>query len=79
MLYQMLAGRMAFGGASLREVLAKQAGGEPTPVQTVRPEVPDAVAAIVVARARQAARGALSDRGRDGGRSAGGHGRAPAR
>ena len=47
-LYEMLTGRMAFGGASLREVLAKQAGGEPTPVQTVRPEVPDAVAAIVV-------------------------------
>jgi serine/threonine-protein kinase len=46
-LYEMLTGRMAFGGASLREVLAKQAGGEPTPVQTVRPEVPDAVAAIV--------------------------------
>ncbi len=46
-LYEMLTGRMAFGGASLREVLAKQAGGEPDPVQTVRPEVPDAVAAIV--------------------------------
>ncbi len=45
--YEMLTGRMAFGGASLREVLAKQAGGEPTPVQTIRPEVPDAVAAIV--------------------------------
>ncbi len=46
-LYEMLTGQMAFGGASLREVLAKQASGEPTPVQTVRPEVPDAVAAIV--------------------------------
>jgi TolB-like protein len=46
-LYEMLTGRMAFGGASLREVLAKQAGGEPTPVQTIRPEVPDAVVAIV--------------------------------
>ena len=46
-LYEMLTGRMAFGGASLREVLAKQAGGEPTPVQTLRAEVPDAVAAIV--------------------------------
>jgi eukaryotic-like serine/threonine-protein kinase len=46
-LYEMLTGQMAFGGASLREVLAKQAGGEPTPVQTLRPEVPDAVAAIV--------------------------------
>ena len=46
-LYEMLTGRMAFGGASLREVLAKQAGGEPTPVQAIRPEVPDAVTAIV--------------------------------
>ena len=46
-LYEMLTGRMAFGGASLREVLAKQASGQPTPVQTVRPEVPDAVAAVV--------------------------------
>jgi eukaryotic-like serine/threonine-protein kinase len=46
-LYEMLTGQMAFGGASLREVLAKQAGGEPTPLQTLRPEVPDAVAAIV--------------------------------
>ncbi len=46
-LYEMLTGRMAFGGANLREVLAKQAGGEPTQVQTLRPEVPDAVAAIV--------------------------------
>jgi serine/threonine protein kinase/tetratricopeptide (TPR) repeat protein len=46
-LYEMLTGQMAFGGASLREVLAKQAGGQPTPLQTVRPEVPDAVAAIV--------------------------------
>jgi serine/threonine-protein kinase len=45
--YEMLTGRMAFGGASLREVLAKQAGGQPTPVQEVRPEVPDAVVAIV--------------------------------
>ena len=45
--YEMLTGQMAFGGASLREVLAKQAGGEPTPVQTLQPEVPDAVAAIV--------------------------------
>ncbi len=46
-LYEMLTGRMAFGGANLREVLAKQAVGEPTPVQTLRPEVPDAVTAIV--------------------------------
>ena len=46
-LYEMLTGRMAFGGASLREVLTKQASGEPTPVQSLRPEVPDAVAAIV--------------------------------
>ena len=46
-LYEMLTGRMAFGGASLREVLAKQAGGEPTPVQTLRPDVPDTIRAIV--------------------------------
>ncbi|HET7425874.1 MAG TPA: protein kinase [Gemmatimonadales bacterium] len=46
-LYEMLTGRMAFGGASLREVLAKQATGQPDPLQAIRPEVPDAVAAIV--------------------------------
>jgi len=46
-LYEMLTGRMAFGGASLREVLAKQATGQPDPVQAIRPEVPDAVVAIV--------------------------------
>ena len=36
-LYEMLTGRMAFGGANLREVLAKQAGGEPTPVADAPP------------------------------------------
>jgi len=47
LLYEMLTGRMAFGGATLREVLAKQASGEPKPVEELRPEVPPAVLRIV--------------------------------
>jgi eukaryotic-like serine/threonine-protein kinase len=46
-LYEMLTGRMAFGGVNLREVLAKQAAGNPTPVAQLRPEVPSAVVSIV--------------------------------
>ena len=46
-LYEMLTGRMAFGGANLREVLAKQASGQPTPIAELRPEVPPNVVAIV--------------------------------
>ena len=46
-LYEMLSGTMAFGGVNLREVLAKQAAGRPTPVTELRPEVPPAVALIV--------------------------------
>ena len=46
-LYEMLTGRMAFGGANLREVLAKQATGQPTPIAELRPEVPPGVVAIV--------------------------------
>jgi serine/threonine-protein kinase len=45
--YEMLTGRMAFGGANLREVLAKQATGQPTPITELRPEVPPNVVAIV--------------------------------
>ena len=47
-LYEMLTGKMAFGGATLREVLAKQASGVPTPVAELRPEVPPGVVSIVV-------------------------------
>jgi serine/threonine-protein kinase len=47
LLYEMLTGRMAFGGPNLREVLLKQTSGEPTPIQQIRPEVPDAVVGIV--------------------------------
>ncbi len=46
-LYEMLTGTMAFGGANLREVLVKQAAGKPTPVAELRPEVTPAVLAIV--------------------------------
>jgi len=46
-LYEMLTGRMAFGGANLREVLTKQAAGNPTPVEQLRPEVTPGVVAIV--------------------------------
>ncbi|HET6580032.1 MAG TPA: protein kinase [Gemmatimonadales bacterium] len=46
-LYEMLTGRMAFGGGSLREVLARQTEGSATPVAELRPEVPPAVANIV--------------------------------
>jgi eukaryotic-like serine/threonine-protein kinase len=46
-LYEMLTGRMAFGGANLREVLAKQALGRPTPIAELRPEVPSNVVGIV--------------------------------
>jgi serine/threonine-protein kinase len=46
-LYEMLTGKMAFGGVNLREVLAKQAAGTPIPLTELRPEVPPAVTAIV--------------------------------
>ncbi|HKT61041.1 MAG TPA: protein kinase, partial [Gemmatimonadales bacterium] len=46
-LYEMLTGRMAFGGVNLREVLMKQAAGSPTPITELRPEVAPAVIAIV--------------------------------
>jgi len=46
-LYEMLTGKMAFGGVNLREVLTKQAAGRPTPVTDLRPEVTPAVVAIV--------------------------------
>jgi serine/threonine protein kinase len=46
-LYEMLTGKMAFGGVTLREVLVKQIEGEPTPVMELRPEVPPQVVSIV--------------------------------
>jgi len=46
-LYEMLTGKMAFGGVNLREVLAKQAAGTPTPIAQLRPDVTPAVTAIV--------------------------------
>ncbi len=46
-LYEMLTGRMAFGGGSLREVLARHTEGSLAPVAGLRPEVPPAVVAIV--------------------------------
>jgi serine/threonine-protein kinase len=45
--YEMLTGKMAFGGVNLREVLAKQAAGTPTPLKELRPEVTPAVTTIV--------------------------------
>jgi serine/threonine-protein kinase len=47
LLYEMLTGRMAFGGANLREVLARQASGQPTPIRELRPEVSAEVTRIV--------------------------------
>ena len=46
-LYEMVTGKMAFGGANLREVLAKQAAGTPTPLEQLQPLVTPAVTAIV--------------------------------
>src|SRR5262249_17880684 len=46
-LYEMLTGRMAFGGVNLREVLAKQAAGTPTPMPELRPEGPPAGTTVV--------------------------------
>ncbi|MGH7515260.1 MAG: protein kinase domain-containing protein [Gemmatimonadales bacterium] len=46
-IYEMLTGKMAFGGVNLREVLAKQAAGQPTSLKELRPEVTPAVVAIV--------------------------------
>jgi serine/threonine protein kinase len=46
-LYEMLAGQMAFGGANLKEVLAKQASAAPRPLRELRPEVPPGVVGIV--------------------------------
>ena len=46
-IYEMLTGRMAFGGTNLREVLARQATGEPTPIADLRPDVPPGVTGIV--------------------------------
>ncbi|HET6820360.1 MAG TPA: serine/threonine-protein kinase, partial [Candidatus Limnocylindria bacterium] len=46
-LYEMLTGKMAFGGVNLREVLAKQAAGTPTPLAELRPEVTPAVTTLV--------------------------------
>jgi serine/threonine-protein kinase len=47
MLYEMLTGKMAFGGSNLREVLAKQASGVPTPIESLRPETPPGAVSIV--------------------------------
>jgi serine/threonine-protein kinase len=46
-LYEMLTGRMAFGGANLREVLTRHMSGALTPILELRPEVPPGVVAIV--------------------------------
>jgi serine/threonine-protein kinase len=46
-LYEMLTGKMAFGGANLREVLAKQAAGTPTPIAELQPLLTPAVTSIV--------------------------------
>jgi serine/threonine protein kinase len=46
-LYEMLTGQMAFGGANLKEVLAKQTSAAPRPVRELRPEVPPGVVSIV--------------------------------
>jgi eukaryotic-like serine/threonine-protein kinase len=46
-LYEMLTGQMAFGGANLKEVLGKQASAMPRPVSQLRPEVPPGIVSIV--------------------------------
>ena len=47
LIYEMLTGRMAFGGTNFREVLARQASGQPPPIRELRPEVPEEVVQIV--------------------------------
>jgi len=46
-LYEMLTGRRAFDRDSMRELAAAIAGGEPTPISEIRPEVPRELARVV--------------------------------
>jgi len=46
-LYEMVTGQMAFGGATISEVVARQQAGRPTPIAALRPEVPPGVIACV--------------------------------
>jgi len=43
-LYEMLAGRRAFDGTTLRQIMEQQLHGHPPPLATLRPDVPPAVA-----------------------------------
>jgi serine/threonine-protein kinase len=47
MLYEMLAGRMAFSGPNLKSVLTQQLTTDPPLIHISRPEVPESVVAIV--------------------------------
>ena len=73
-LYEMLTGKMAFGGVTLREVLAKQITGEPTPVVELRPEVPPGVVSIVSRALAKRPERPLPDGRRPGRRSPRSHG-----
>jgi serine/threonine-protein kinase len=46
-LYEMLTGRMAFSGPSLKSVLNQQITSDPPPVQLSRPDVPASLGAVV--------------------------------
>jgi len=46
--YEMLAGRRAFNGTTLREIMEQQMNYEPPPLATLRADVPPAVAAAVM-------------------------------
>lgn len=47
MMYEMLAGRVPFEGATPTAAMMKRLGGPPDPVTSIRPEVPDDVSAVI--------------------------------
>jgi eukaryotic-like serine/threonine-protein kinase len=46
--YEMLAGRRAFDGTTLRQILEQQMNAEPPPLTTLRPDVPPAIVGAVM-------------------------------
>ncbi len=47
MMYELLAGRVPFGGDNWMAVMASHLGEHPAPIVTLRPDVPPALAAVV--------------------------------
>jgi serine/threonine protein kinase len=45
--YEMLAGRRAFDGTTLRQIMEQQMQGEPTALETLRPDIPAAIARAI--------------------------------